>query len=241
MGISALRTPGTPGVAGIRVARAAVFAALCVTLSTGAHVLLSGAPLPLPTVAAVTAAVFVIALVLAGNGERRFWHIAALLIPLQLAADTVFTTGQEACYGPGGGPVTGPLRVMGVDLMCAGGDVGTPLDWGASLAAGEHASQLHHPAGPWLLLAAHVGVGLAAAAWLRSGEAALGRLLRSAVAATFRPLLLAVAIRVPAADSGEAPRRARPAARPEGSAPALPLLTHSVVRRGPPPFLAPAR
>ncbi|MEO3753029.1 hypothetical protein [Streptomyces sp. B6B3] len=241
MGISALRIPGTPGISGVRVARAAVFTACCVTLSTGAHVLLSGAPLPLPTVAAVAAAVFVLALALAGNGERRFWHIAALLIPLQLAADTVFTTGQATCYGPGGGPVTGPLRVMGVDLMCAGGDVGTPLDWGASIAAGEHAPQLHHPAGPWLLLAAHVAVGLAAAAWLRSGEAALGRLLRSAAAATFRPLLLAAAIRVPAGGSGAAPRRIPPVGRPEGTAPALPLLIHSVARRGPPPFLAPAR
>lgn len=212
----------------MRAARAAVFTALCLTLSTGAHVLLSGAPLPLAAVLAVAAAVFLIALALAGEGERRYGQIAALLVPLQLAADTVFTTGQHTCYGPGGGPVTGPLRVLGFGLLCGGGDVGTPL---ARLAAGTQ-----HPlsaATPWLLLAAHVAVGLTAAAWLRGGEAALARLLRAAAATTFRPLLIAAAL-IPAtaaADPGPAPR----APRQDRPAPALPLLSHAVVRRGPPP------
>jgi hypothetical protein len=225
-------------MAGIRVARAAVFAALCVTLSTGAHVLLSGEPLPLATVALVAFAVFLLALALAGDGQRRFGRIAALLLPLQLAADTLFTTGQATCYGPGGGPVTGPLRIMGVDLVCAGGDFGTPL---SRFAAGEQAAALgalNHPAAaPWLLLAAHVAVGLGAAAWLAGGEAALARLLRSAVAATFRPLLVAVAALWPAPDRASrlAPRATRRRSRPS---PAFPLLSHSVVRRGPPPVLA---
>ena len=34
------------------------------------------------------------------------------------------------------------------------------------------------PAAAWLLLGAHVGVGLLAAAWLRRGEQALAQLLR---------------------------------------------------------------
>lgn len=94
---------GTP----VRAVRAALFTALVVTLSTASHVLLSGVPLPLPTVAAIAAAVFLIAYALAGR-ERGFGRIAALLIPLELAADTLFTAGQHACYGATGGPVAGP-------------------------------------------------------------------------------------------------------------------------------------
>ncbi|TDC10584.1 hypothetical protein E1265_31120 [Streptomyces sp. 8K308] len=217
----------------IRVLRAAVFAALCVTLATGAHVLLSGAPLPLPTVALVAAGVFAVTLLLAGDRERGFWPIAGLLVPLQLAADTVFTAGQATCYGPGGGPVTGPLRLLGVDLFCGGGDLGAPL---AGLAVSGPGPLT---ASPWLLLAAHLAVGLLAAGWLRGGEAALARLLRATMAATFRPLLLAVA-------AVAAPRPARrPLPHPiegERPAPALPVLAHSVLRRGPPaaPRYAPA-
>ncbi|KOG91659.1 membrane protein, partial [Streptomyces varsoviensis] len=78
----------------LRALRAALFTALCVLLSATTHVLLSGAPLPVATVAALSAAVFVIAYALAGR-ERGYGHIAALLVPLELAADAVFTTGQE--------------------------------------------------------------------------------------------------------------------------------------------------
>ncbi len=42
------------------------------------------------------------------------------------------------------------------------------------------------PATAWLLLGAHIGVGLAAAAWLRRGERALAQLLRAGAATTFR-------------------------------------------------------
>ncbi|MEU0457327.1 hypothetical protein ABZ322_30960, partial [Streptomyces sp. NPDC006129] len=110
----------------LRAVRAALFTAVVVTLSTASHVLLSRVPLPLGTVAGVAAAVFLIAYALAGR-ERSFGRIAALLVPLELAADTVFTTGQHACYGRAGGPVAGPLRSVGLDVLCGGGEVGTPL------------------------------------------------------------------------------------------------------------------
>src|SRR5690348_16907074 len=104
---------GTP----LRAVRAALFTALVVTLSTASHVLLSEVPLPVGPVAAISAAVFVVAYALAGR-ERGFGKIAALLVPLELTADTVFTTGQHACYGRAGGPVTGPLRSVGLDVLC---------------------------------------------------------------------------------------------------------------------------
>ncbi|UQA96014.1 hypothetical protein [Streptomyces halobius] len=211
----------------LRALRAALFTALCVTLSSASHVLLSRMPLPLTTVAALSAAVFAISYALAGR-ERGYWRIAALLLPLELAADTVFSVAQHTCYGPAGGPLGGPLRSLGVDLVCGGGKVGAPL----ARLSGDTAT----PPSPWLLLlAAHLLIGLLAAAWLRRGEAALARLLVAVAGFAFRPLLVAFAV-VGAAD---APRRAVPApVRPGPAARAVPLLVHCVVRRGPPCVLA---
>ncbi len=217
----------------LRAVRAALFTAVVVTLSTASHVLLSRVPLPLNTVAAVAAAVFVLAYALAG-GERGFGRIAALLIPLELAADTVFTTGQHVCYGAAGGPVAGPLRSVGFDLLCGGHtDVGTPLARMTGTDTDRLAALLAHadPATAWLLLAAHVGVGLLAAGWLRRGERALAQLLRAMAATTFRPLLVAVA--------AVAVHRTRTVRRPAHPAPhhcalRTRLLVHSLGRRGPP-------
>ncbi|MER7346706.1 hypothetical protein ABT390_15050 [Streptomyces aurantiacus] len=221
----------------IRVVRAALFTALVVMLSAASHILLSGAPLPLTTCLAVTAVVYAVAYALAGR-ERGFGRIAALLIPLELAADTVFTSGQHVCYGQAGGPVTGPLRSFGVDVLCGGGSVGSPL---ARMAGGEGhgAAALLADGGPataWLLLGAHVGVGLLAAVWLARGERAIAALLRATAAATFRPLLIAVAVvsaRIAPARRLPRPVRRTPAARSR-------LLVHFVGRRGPPCSAVPA-
>ncbi|MEV4945823.1 hypothetical protein [Streptomyces sp. NPDC053755] len=214
----------------LRGLRAALFTALVVTLSVGSHVLLSRVPLPLTAVGLLATGVFAVAYALAGR-ERGFGPIAGLLVPLELAADTVFTTGQALCYGPAGGPVAGSLRAVGVDVLC-GGDVGAELPGVAAPESGSLAALLHapNPALPWLLLAAHVSVGLFAAAWLRHGERALAGLLRAVAAFAFRPLLLAAALRGgarPAPELGghraQEPRRSRTR-----------LLVHSVGRRGPP-------
>ncbi|MDF3297077.1 hypothetical protein [Streptomyces tropicalis] len=217
----------------LRAVRAALFTAVVVTLSTASHVLLSRVPLPVNTVAAVAAAVFALAFALAGR-ERGFGRIAALLIPLELAADTVFTTGQHVCYGRAGGPVAGPLRSVGFDVLCGGGpDVGMPLAHVTGTDTDRLAATLAHaaPATAWLLLAAHVGVGLLAAAWLRRGERALAQLLRAVAASTFRPLLLAVA----AGAVRPAPATRRPAApAPRAAALRARLFVHTLGRRGPP-------
>ncbi|MFF2654672.1 hypothetical protein [Streptomyces sp. NPDC058045] len=214
-----------------RALRAALFAALVVTLSSASHILLSRAPLPPFTVAATAAAVFAAAYALAGR-ERSFGRIAALLIPLELAADTLFTSGQHVCYGQGGGPVRGPLRSVGIDVLCGGGPLGVPLP-GMGTTDTRIAALLTHadPAAAWLLLAAHISVGLLAAAWLRRGERALGQVLRAVAGTTFRPLLLAVA----AVTAGPAPAvdRPHPAHRARAALPGQWVL-HSVGRRGPP-------
>ncbi|MEV7717613.1 hypothetical protein ACIODX_01305 [Streptomyces sp. NPDC088190] len=225
----------------LRVVRAALFTALVVTLSTASHVLLSRVPLPSAAVALLAGVVFAVAYALAGR-ERGFGAIAGLLVPLELAADTVFTTGQHVCYGAAGGPIAGPLRSVGVDVLC-GGQFGAdaaragagviPL---ASVADAGHTTAAllasPGPAVPWLLLAAHVSVGLLAAAWLRRGESALAGLLEAAALLAFRPLLVAVAA------AGTARRAVRRRTRPAAHGPHLlvhiRLLVHSVGRRGPP-------
>ncbi|MER7972740.1 MULTISPECIES: hypothetical protein [unclassified Streptomyces] len=220
---------GTP----IRAVRAALFTALVVTLSSASHVLLSRVPLPLNTVAAVAVAVFAVAFALAGR-ERGFARIAGLLIPLELAADTVFTTGQHVCYGRAGGPVAGPLRSVGFDVLCGSRtEVGTPLARVTGAGPDRLAALLAHadPAAPWLLLGAHIAVGLLAAAWLRRGERALGQVLRAVAVTTFRPLLLAVAsVTVRPARSLARPRRAAHRV----TAARVRLFAHSLGRRGPP-------
>ncbi|MFF1297385.1 MULTISPECIES: hypothetical protein [unclassified Streptomyces] len=217
----------------LRALRAALFTALVVTLSTASHVLLSRVPLPLNTVALVAAAVFVLAYALAGR-ERSFGRIAALLVPLELAADTVFTTGQDVCYGTAGGPVTGPLRSVGWDVFCGdGSSVGGSLARVTGTDTDRLAGALAHadPQAAWLLLGAHIGVGLLAAAWLRRGERALAQVVGAVTATTFRPLLLAVAAvavrRTPAARAPRHPGRRTAVVRDR-------ILAHSLGRRGPP-------
>ncbi|WP_405680051.1 hypothetical protein OG239_14555 [Streptomyces sp. NBC_00868] len=219
-------------ISGVRLRglRAALFSALVVLLSAGSHVLMSRVPLPPVLVGGAFAAVFTVSYALAGR-ERGFGPIAALLVPLELAADTVFTAGQHVCYGPAGGPVSGPLRALGLDELCGGTPVGGPLAEVAGPAA-DAAALLSAPGpwAPWLLLAAHVSVGLLAAGWLHHGERALARLLRALAAFAFRPLLLAEAgAPVAAGPARRSPRPVRPGPVARTRFPA-----HSVGRRGPP-------
>ncbi|MFC4030370.1 hypothetical protein ACFO3J_02660 [Streptomyces polygonati] len=217
----------------LRAVRAALFAALCVTLSSTSHVLMAHAPLPLPVVAGAFVAVFALAYLLSAR-ERGFWAIAGLMVPVELAVDTLFTSGQQACYGPSGGPVTGSWRTLHEAVVCHGGQVGGGL---SGVTGGRAAQQMPSTALPWLLLAVHISVGLLASWWLRRGEAALHRVARSMATAAFRPLLFAVS----AARAGFAvpPRRVDPAAaRTQGGPPSARPLLHAVVRRGPPVLVA---
>lgn len=214
---------------GLRGLRAALFSALVVLLSAGSHVLMSRVPLPPALVAGAFAAVFTLAYALAGR-ERGFGPIAGLLVPLELAADTVFTAGQHVCYGPAGGPVSGPLRALGLEELCGGTPVGGPLAEVAGPADAAALLSSPGPWAPWLLLAAHVSVGLLAAGWLRHGERALGRLLRAVAAFAFRPLRLTGA--AVAVAPGPAERAPRPVLAATGTRTRFPA--HSVGRRGPP-------
>ncbi|GAB2608089.1 hypothetical protein GCM10027168_46370 [Streptomyces capparidis] len=199
----------------LRTLRAALFTALCVTLAASAHVLLSRSPLPLATLAVVAAGVFGAAFALAGR-ERRLAHIAALLVPLELAVDWVFTRSQDTCYGTSGGPVPGSLRSVGA-LCGDGSSVGTVIELPGGMV----------PA--WLLLLAHVAVGLIAAWWLRQGEAAAFRLLRALAAVAVAPLRLVLSVPVTAPVPFPARRR-----RDERPSPTEAAVRRYVARRGPP-------
>jgi hypothetical protein len=215
----------------LRALRAALFAALCVTLSSTSHVLMAHEPLPLTAVAGAYAAVFALAYLLGGREERSFRAIAGLMVPLELAVDTLFTSGQQACYGPSGGPVTGSWRSFHEAVICRGTPDRPRL---AALAGGP--AQMPSNVLPWLLLALHVTVGLLASWWLRRGEAALQRVLRAVGTAAFRPLALALTAGRPAGVR-PAPRLPRPERGAAAAPPGRPLL-HSVIRRGPPAVLA---
>lgn len=220
----------------LRALRAALFAALCVTLSSTSHVLMAKAPLPLPAVAGAFAAVFALAYLISARPECGFWTLAGLMVPLELAVDTLLTTGQQACYGPAGGPVTGSWRSFNEAFLCHGGHVGaaapaTPLT--AVPGTAQAAAQMQAGALPWLLLAVHVSVGLLAAWWLRRGEAALHRVLRAVALAAFRPLLFAAAA-IGSVLAAVPPRVAPTARSTAAGPPAARWLHHALVRRGPP-------
>ena len=155
-----------------RALRAAVFTALAVPLSALGHVVITGRALPLTLVAVATAAVFLVALAASGS-QRRFVHIAAVLVPVELLLNTAFNLGQDTCATA--------VPSHGVDLLvCGGGSVN-----GSFLATGNPATAQA------LVLMVHLLLALSAALWLRLGDAALsglaealralGRLLASPV------------------------------------------------------------
>ncbi|MFF1905331.1 hypothetical protein [Kitasatospora sp. NPDC058218] len=223
-------TTSTPAT---RALRAAVFTALAVPLSALGQVVITGRPLPLALVAAATAVVFLVATALAGR-ERRLLHISAVLVPVELLLNTTFNLGQAGC-GPVLGAEHAPARGMNL-LVCGGGSVD------GSLFSGPlgHAGPVAPAATQLLVLLVHLLVALAAATWLRLGDAALSglaralRALRQSLAAPLRALFLLLA-----------PVPVRPVRRvplPVSDRP-LPLREAVVLspapRRGPPAF-APA-
>ncbi|MFE2109601.1 hypothetical protein ACFXAF_27580 [Kitasatospora sp. NPDC059463] len=212
-----------------RTLRAAIFAALLVLLAGLGQVLVTGRPLPLGTLALAGAAVFAVAFALAGR-ERGYRAVAAVFLPLELGLSALFDLAQSTC------PSLPPGTARGLEpLLCGGGSLG-----GFLLGHG-----LSRPAGLVVLLLLHGALALAAAAWLRSADAAL-----RSVARTVR-ILGDFAQRFPAAADRlllliTAPLPARPVARvpfPRASrvrVPAESVVLRPAVRRGP-PVLAHAR
>ncbi|MGW4895107.1 hypothetical protein ACWEQL_22970 [Kitasatospora sp. NPDC004240] len=216
-----------------RALRAAVFTALAVPLSALGQVLVTGRPLPLNLILGATVVVFLTAGALAGR-ERGLLSVAAVLVPVELLLNTAFNLGQETC-SPVLDAVHTPARGVNL-LVCGGGSMD------GSLFADQlgHAGPVAPAATQLLVLLVHLLVALAAAVWLRLGDAALSglaralRVLGEALAAPLRALVVLLApaperpvLRVPL------PAPARRHARRED------VVLTPAPRRGPPAF-APA-
>ncbi len=121
--------------ADLRLLRAAVFAAVCVTLSAAGHEMASGAAIPPWALLAGWAGVFAVAAALAGR-ERSLPGIAALMLGGQIALHLLFSTGQwcamaaPASNSRGGGQVDRVMALAG-RLVCGSGR--PPLTFSAAL------------------------------------------------------------------------------------------------------------
>ncbi|QHC26281.1 hypothetical protein [Streptomyces sp. GS7] len=194
----------------LRILRAAVFAAVCLTLSAAGHQLAVGSAPP----AWVDGAGFLAVLVpgyLLGARERSLPGIGGAMLTTQGGLHLAFDAAQA------------PAR----RLTAAGMPMGMqPMGMHATrMMAHPHSMSAH-------AVVAHTAAALLASWWLRRGEAALWSLLRRAVALV--PGLLAWW----GARTGQLPTLAHavaPGGRTAGHRPLRQvLLRHAVLRRGPP-------
>ncbi|MGK5450476.1 hypothetical protein [Streptomyces radiopugnans] len=111
-----MRAPVARAAADLRLLRAAVFAAVCVTLSAAGHVFAAGQALSAWTLLAGFAAVLATAVPLAGR-ERSLPGIAALLALGQIVLHFLFSCGRAGHTSPAPG---GPDRSDGGVLALAG-------------------------------------------------------------------------------------------------------------------------
>uniref|UniRef100_A0AAU2V619 Integral membrane protein n=1 Tax=Streptomyces sp. NBC_00003 TaxID=2903608 RepID=A0AAU2V619_9ACTN len=116
-----MSTPHAPAGAGLRLLRAAVFAAVCVVLSAMGHVMAACATVPWWTLLAGFLGVFAVVAPLAGR-ERTLPSIAGVLAAGQLGLHTLFGIGQHTAAASGSGS-TGDLPVIqfAAKLICGSG------------------------------------------------------------------------------------------------------------------------
>ncbi|WP_330452876.1 MULTISPECIES: hypothetical protein [unclassified Streptomyces] len=185
--------------AGLRLLRAAVFAAVCVALSAAGHALAACATVPWWSLLAAFAGVLAVAVPLAGR-ERSLPSIAVALAGGQLALHTLFGIGTHTtatASAATGGEDT--LIRFAASLVCGAGPhqlnaadarhiVGTAGIDPATVTAQAHQHLATAPAGgmsgfsgtlPSLsMLLGHLLAALATGWLLRRGEVALFRLAR---------------------------------------------------------------
>ena len=119
----------------LRALRAAVFAAVCVSVSAAGHILAAGTGVPALTLVVGFAAAFALALPLAGR-ERSLPGIVALLAAGQFALHLLFSCGQGAMGHMGGAAAqTGTAGAPG-----AAGSGGGVRDLARSLLCGDAAN-----------------------------------------------------------------------------------------------------
>ncbi|MFF1557016.1 hypothetical protein [Streptomyces sp. NPDC058279] len=220
----------------MRAPRAAMFAAVCVTLGAMGHSYMSGMDVPFSGL--LTSFVVIGGLARLATGRRRGpLAISTALLAAQGALHLAFTGSQAARSASTPAPMPVHHHMPGMDMSAMDGAMGA-MGADASAMAGMPgmAGMAAHGHGGLGMIAAHVLAGLFCAAWLARGEAAVFRLAAALAAAALpaaRSLARALALLrtrpapVPA-PVGYRPRYGRPR-RLRGAVPA-----HTVVRRGPP-------
>ncbi|MFD9880526.1 hypothetical protein ACFWZT_03540 [Streptomyces alboflavus] len=141
--------------ADVRLLRAATFAAVCVVLSAGGHVLASCAAVPLWTLLVAFVVVLAVAVPLAGR-ERSLPGIAGALAVGQLALHALFGLGQRhsmamTTAGTGGGSDAASLVERAARIACgASGATLTPVQArqilrtaGLEPSGGAHGAHAH--------------------------------------------------------------------------------------------------
>ncbi|GGU74549.1 hypothetical protein GCM10010211_45510 [Streptomyces albospinus] len=196
----------------LRILRAAVFAAVCLTLSAAGHQLAAGSAPPAWADGAGFLAVLVLGYLLSAR-ERSLPGIGGAMLTTQGVLHLAFDAAQT------------PARRLTT--------AGMPMGMHATrMMAHPHPMMVHPHSMSAHAVAAHTAAALLASWWLRRGEAALWSLLRRAV--TLVPGLLAWW----GARTGQLPALAHavvPDGRTAGQRPLRQvLLRHAVLRRGPP-------
>ncbi|MQY35751.1 hypothetical protein SRB17_37430 [Streptomyces sp. RB17] len=147
-----------PG-AGLRILRAAVFAAVCVALAACGHTLASCASVPLWTLGAGFVGCLLLVVPLAGRA-RSLPGIAALLALGQIALHTLFGLGQHGTAMAAGGTAMGTMGSM--ESMNSTGSAASSLndtalvEQAARLLCGSSPAALTPGHAYHLLLAAHL-------------------------------------------------------------------------------------
>lgn len=200
---------GGPGGAAGRLTRAAVFAAVCVSVTALGHALMSPDALPGWALGGAFAAVAAAAWRLTDR-ERGVLATCGASVVTQLALHAGFTASQTMA-GPGSAPPAGH-HMSGVGM------------------ASTHSGHAETGLGSWAeMAAAHSVAGLLCGLWLWRGEVAAFCLGRALAAFFFSSLDLAVRGPSPLPRHLLPTAVALPLPRPR-----LPLLRHVVSRRGPP-------
>jgi hypothetical protein len=218
----------------LRAVRATVFAAACVGVSAAGHIWMSGGAIAAWALVVAVLAVGGAGYALAGR-QRGFTSIAGLMLAGELGLHLLFTAAQNASSGME--PSTQWVPDMSRIIMAHPLPASAWLCGHGMNATGTSSGQGAMASMPWMsafgsagMIGVHVCAGLLCAWWLRRGEAATFRLLRS-LAQFALPLLVIVwrgAAAIPdltahVADDldDDAPTGRR-------------LLVHAVIRRGPP-------
>ncbi|MFA1541463.1 MFS transporter [Actinomadura monticuli] len=199
-----------------RIARAVVFATVCVTLAVLGHVLAGGDAVPGWAGMTGFGAVLGVSLMLAGH-ERSLATILGGLLGGQFALHTLFT--QAA-------PATHHAPAMAHHTPAMHGAMSSGADAMAAPAAHGAASGL-------VMTLAHCVAALVAAWWLRRGERAAWTVARRVAAAADRPVRLLLALLT--VEKAVPPRPVPVVPAPVAGPAVGRVLRHQVVRRGPPP------